>query len=207
MLCAMAKREKTGEEDQIATATRTIIRSMGYAEDDPHLRDTPDRVARFMASWHTIGREPPTLTTFPVELVPSVDDPTKRVPAAGLVVTTGIVFYSLCAHHGLPFFGEATVGYIPNEKLVGLSKLARVVDFFAHRFQTQERMSEQVADYLNEHLSPVGVGVITRAEHLCMSMRGVTKPGHCTSYSALRGALFNQDKARAEFLALAGGFR
>lgn len=176
----------------IAQAWATIIESLGYRADDPHLRESPERVARFLRSWHTVGKPAPTLTIFP------------RGDYEGMVVTRKIQFHSLCAHHGLPFYGHAVVGYIPGESLVGLSKLARVVEHFARRFQTQEDLTAQVAAHLEEALSPQGVGVLIEAEHLCMSMRGVQRPGHVTATSEVRGLLRTSAAARTEFLVLAG---
>ena len=184
----------------IADATRTIIEALGYDLSDPHLRDTPERTARFLLSWHTRGVEPPSLTCF--ENGPEKADP-EQPRIRGLVTTGKITVHSVCAHHGLPFIGEAVIGYIPNDKVLGLSKFARVLDHFAHRFQVQERLAEQVASYLDEKLRPVGVGVLIQAEHCCMAMRGANKPGHRTGYSALRGALFDKPEARAEWMALA----
>jgi GTP cyclohydrolase I len=177
-------------DDPIAAATERTIQALGY-EPDAHLTGTPGRVARFMRQWHTVGHEPPKLTTFPNE--PRVDQ---------LVLVKGIRFYSLCAHHGLPFVGEAAVGYIPRDSVLGLSKFARVVDHFARRFQVQERLTEQVASYLIEGLDPAGLGVVLSAEHFCMSMRGIQRPGHRTTTSALYGALKDQGPARAELMAL-----
>ncbi len=175
----------------VADAWRVILTSLGYDPDDPHMRETPDRVARFFSSWHTNEAQPPKLTTF---------ENTEKYNQ--MVATGGITFHAMCAHHGAPFFGVAAVGYIPSDRVIGLSKMARVVDHFAHRFTTQERITEEVARYLGDELKPLGVGVVLRAEHLCMSMRGVCKPGHSTVTSAMRGALFNEPEARAELLAL-----
>src|SRR5262245_56283373 len=127
------------------------IEELGYDLSDPHLSGSPLRIARFWREWHTKKQPLPALTTFPADGV------------HGLVTVAGLRFYSLCAHHGLPFFGQAAVGYIPAEIVVGLSKIPRVLDHFAHRFQTQERLTEQVADYLAHELSPLGLGVVLRA--------------------------------------------
>lgn len=119
-----------------------------------------------------------------------------------MVVETGIPFYSLCEHHLLPFHGEAHVGYIPNGRIVGLSKLARLVDIFARRLQVQERLTAEVADALTAGTGAKGTIVVIEAEHLCMTMRGVRKPGARTTTSAVRGALKEKPEARAEALAL-----
>ena len=169
-----------------------VLRGLGYSLSDPHLRDTPGRVARFLHEWHTNGSEPPKMTVF---------------PSAGcdeVVAMGGIRFYSLCAHHGLPFSGTAAVGYLPGKSIVGLSKLARVVDHFSRRFQVQERLTRDIADYLGRSLKPRGVGVVLRAEHYCMSMRGIQKPGHFTVTSEMRGVFRRKPEARAELLSLVG---
>lgn len=120
-----------------------------------------------------------------------------------MVVVKDIPVYSLCEHHLAPFFGKATVAYIPNGKVVGLSKLARVVDAYARRFQVQERLTTQVADLIHKELHPKGVGVVVRCRHLCMEARGVRAPGTSTVTSALRGAIKDKPEAREEFLRLA----
>jgi GTP cyclohydrolase I len=121
-----------------------------------------------------------------------------------LVVATEIPFHSLCEHHMLPFVGVAHVGYLPGERIIGLSKLARVVERFARRLQVQERMTTQIAGWLDATLEPKGVGVVLEAEHLCMSLRGVRKPGSRTVTSALHGLVRDDARTRQEFLALAG---
>ena len=121
-----------------------------------------------------------------------------------LVLARDIPFHSLCQHHMLPFKGVAHVGYLPGDRILGLSKLARVVELFASGLQVQERLTKQVADWLQEHLSPKGVGVVLEAEHLCMSLRGVQADGSRTVTSALHGLLRDDHRSRAEFFALAG---
>ena len=124
-----------------------------------------------------------------------------------MVMVRDIEFYSLCEHHMLPFFGKAHVAYIPDGKIVGLSKMARVVDVFARRLQVQERMTDQIADALEETLRPRGVGVVIEGAHLCMMMRGVQKQDSHTITSALRGAFLSDARTREEFLQLAHGSR
>jgi GTP cyclohydrolase I len=124
-----------------------------------------------------------------------------------LVVVKSIPFHSLCMHHVLPFQGVAHVGYLPGERIVGLSKLGRVVEHFARDLQVQERLTTQVADWLQEHLAPRGVGVVMEAEHLCMSLRGVQTPGAKTVTSALHGLVRDDPRTRQEFLALTTGDR
>jgi len=118
-----------------------------------------------------------------------------------MVIVRDIEFYSLCEHHLLPFYGVAHVGYIPNGKVVGLSKIPRVVDAFARRFQVQERLTNQVAEALQEHLKPQGVGVVVEAYHLCMMMRGVEKQSSYTMSSSMQG-VFRNIETREEFLSL-----
>ncbi len=180
-------REKTAGLER---AWRTVISGLGYDPKNPHLKDSPARVARFMAGWHTEGKEPPPLTVFPNK---GCDE---------LVAVGGLRFHSLCAHHGLPFTGVAAIGYVPSKHVLGLSKFARVVDHFAHRFQVQEELTTDIADALTEALDPVALAVVLRAEHFCMSMRGVCKPGHFTVTSAMRGDFRKTPSARAELLNL-----
>jgi GTP cyclohydrolase I len=178
---------------EIAAAWSRIVEATGYDQSDPHLQETPGRVARFFTEWHTVGTPPPSLTVFPGQEGTTIDE---------LVAIGSIPFYSLCAHHGVPFFGMAAIGYIPKGRLLGLSKFARVVDHFARRFQVQERLTAQIADYLWDGLAPAGLGVILKAEHLCMSMRGIQRPGHRTITSDMRGVMRSDVQARQELLAL-----
>jgi GTP cyclohydrolase I len=139
-------------------------------------------------------------------LTPQEFEPTtfpNREDYDELVVARSIPFHSLCEHHLLPFHGVAHVGYLPGGRILGLSKLARVVDLFARDLQVQERLTQQIADWLQEHLAPKGVGVVLEAEHLCMSLRGVQKPGTTTVTSALHGLVREDHRTRQEFLQLA----
>jgi GTP cyclohydrolase I len=124
-----------------------------------------------------------------------------------MVLVRDIEFYSLCEHHMLPFFGKAHVAYIPGSKIVGLSKMARVVDVYARRLQVQERMTDQIATALEAELQPQGVGVVLQAAHLCMMMRGVQKQGSSTTTSAMRGSFLADPRTREEFLRLVHGAR
>ncbi len=181
------------DKNVLAEAWRTIVGDLGYDLSNAHLTNTPERVGRFMADWHTLGKEPPVLTCFPNN--PRVDE---------MIAVGNLSFFSLCAHHGVPFYGTAAVGYVPGEKVLGLSKFARVVDHFAHRFQTQEQLTAEIADYLGKGLEPKGLAVVMKATHMCMSMRGVRKLGHMTTTSVMRGALRDSPVARAELFALLG---
>ena len=150
---------------------------------------TPRRMAQAYAELLT--PRPFALTTFPND--ENYDE---------LVLASGIPVQSMCEHHMLPFVGTAHVGYLPGDRILGLSKLARVVELFARRAQVQERLTTQVADWLQSHLHPRGVGVVVEAEHLCMTLRGVRSGGTSTTTSTLRGALREDARSRAEFLAL-----
>jgi GTP cyclohydrolase I len=175
----------------IERAARDLLVALGADLDDESLGETPRRMAAAYAELLT--PEPFEATTFPND--GAYDE---------LVVVRDIPFHSLCEHHLLPFVGVAHVGYIPGERIVGLSKLARVVDLYARRLQVQERLTTQVARWLCDTLEPRGVGVVIEAEHLCMSLRGVQKPGAQTITSALHGTVRDDPRTRQEFLALTG---
>ena len=166
----------TVDREGAIEAVADLLRALGRDTEAEHLRDTPRRVVDGLLELLS----PPgfTMTTFPNE--EGYDD---------LVLIRDIPFTSMCEHHMLPFRGVAHVGYIPGERLVGLSKLARVVDWFARDLQVQERLTTQVADHLEVALAPRGVGVVLQAEHLCMSIRGVQAGGASTTTSAFRGEL------------------
>src|SRR4051795_3937856 len=170
-------------------AARDLLVALGCDLDDESVRDTPRRMAETYAELLT--PRPFNATTF------ANDDGYDE-----LVVASSIPFHSLCEHHLLPFHGVAHVGYIPGERIIGLSKLGRVVDLFARDLQVQERLTVQVADWIERVLAPRGVGVIVEAEHLCMSLRGVQKAGAVTVTSALRGAVKDDPRTRQEFLSL-----
>lgn len=168
-----------------------LLRELGEEEREG-LAETPERYARFIDAWLTKGDTPNfRMTTFESE---GMDQ---------MVVQTDIPFYSLCEHHLLPFFGTAVVAYIPDKKIVGLSKLARLVQFYASRPQNQERITKQVAQFLQGHLSPLGVGVVLRARHMCMEMRGVKVHGAETMTSYILGSIRDDAATRAEFFNLA----
>lgn len=179
---------------RVQRAVRELLLAIG---EDPHragLLETPERVARAYEEMFS------GLHTDPAEVLAQVFDESHDE----LVLVKDIAVYSVCEHHLLPFHGVAHVGYIPNESghISGLSKLARLVDVFARRPQVQERLTSQVADALNDRLSPRGVIVVVEAEHLCMSMRGVRKPGSRTVTSAVRGAFRDSPSTRAEAMSL-----
>ena len=172
-------------------AVRDLLVALGHDPYGDHLRDTPRRVA--LAFEEFLSPRPFVATTFPND--EGYDE---------LVLARDIPFSSLCEHHLLPFSGVAHVGYLPADRIVGLSKLARVVEHFSRRLQVQERLTVQIGDWLADRLQPKGVGVVLEAEHLCMSLRGVRAPGSRTVTSSLHGLLRDDGRSRAEFLALAG---
>jgi GTP cyclohydrolase IA len=172
-------------------AATELLTALGIDLDRGELRETPARMVRAYAE--LFESEPFRLTTFPND--EGYDE---------LVLARGIPFRTVCEHHMLPFFGVAQVGYLPGERIVGLSKLARVVQHYAARPQTQERFTKQVANCLATRLHPRGAGVVLEAEHTCMTLRGVQARGSTTITSALLGTLRDDGRSRAEFLALAG---
>jgi len=173
--------------ERMESAVTDFLVALGADLTDDSLQDTPRRVAAAFAELLTpLPFEP---TTFP-----------NNEGYDELVVARSIPFHSLCEHHLLPFHGVAHVGYLPGERIVGLSKLGRVVESFARRLQVQERMTVQIADWVEEFLAPRGVGVVLEAEHLCMSLRGVQKPGTMTVTSALHGLVRDDARTRQEFL-------
>jgi GTP cyclohydrolase I len=177
----------------IAAAERAaadLLAALGVTLDTEGLRETPGRLARAYAE--LFESEPFRLTTFPND--EGYDE---------LVLARDIPFRTVCEHHLLPFAGVAHVGYLPGERILGLSKLARIVGHFAARPQTQERITRQIADFLEDELCPAGAGVVLEAEHTCMTLRGVRSHGASTVTSALTGVLRTDATARAEFLALA----
>jgi GTP cyclohydrolase I len=172
-------------------AARDLLGALGIDVDDESTRETPRRMVGVYE-----------------ELLSPVDFNPTTFPNDGgydeLVVARAIPFHSLCEHHLLPFVGVAHVGYIPGERIIGLSKLARVVELFARSLQVQERLTTQIANWLERELGPRGVGVVIEAEHMCMSLRGVQKPGANTVTSALLGLVRDDVRTRGEFLALTG---
>jgi len=171
-------------------AVRDLLAALGQDPDRPGLVDTPRRVAASLGELLT--PVPFTPTTFPND--EGYDE---------LVLARDIDFHSLCEHHMLPFIGVAHVGYLPKDRIIGLSKLARVVEMFARRLQVQERMTSHIASWLDDNLQPKGVGVVLEAEHTCMALRGVRKHGSRTITSALLGCVRSDARTRQEFLSLA----
>jgi GTP cyclohydrolase I len=172
---------------------REMLRRLGEDPERPGLRRTPTRVATSM-EWLTRG--------YRMRVEDVVGDGIFQERHHNMVLVKDIEMYSLCEHHILPFFGRAHVAYIPDGRLVGLSKIARIVDLYARRLQVQERLTDEIAQALWEVLRPLGVGVIVEAYHLCMMMRGVEKQNSKTITSAMRGAFLEDLKTREEFLRL-----
>jgi GTP cyclohydrolase IA len=173
----------------VERAAAELLRALGAGVDAEALGETPRRVADAYAELLT--PQPFRATTFPNN--DGYDE---------LIVARSIPFHSLCMHHLLPFHGVAHIGYLPGERIIGLSKLGRVVEYFSRDLQIQERLTTQVAGWLQRELEPKGVGVVLEAEHLCMSLRGVQKLGAKTVTSALRGVVRDDARTRQEFLAL-----
>lgn len=183
--------------DNDGSATDNIVRLLQYIGEDPHregLKDTPARVLKAWREW-TSG-----YGANPADVLKTFEDGAQSYDE--MVVQRRIPVYSMCEHHMAPFFGTVTIGYIPNGRIVGLSKLYRLTDIFMRRLQVQERLTNQIADALMEHLDPKGVGVIIEARHMCMESRGVRVPDAPTMTSAMRGVLFTDQRARSEFLSL-----
>jgi GTP cyclohydrolase IA len=177
--------------DAATRAAGDFLRALGVSTDSESRRETPRRMARAYAELFSVPSF--DLTTFPND--EGYDE---------LVLARSIPVRSVCEHHLLPFTGVAHVGYLPGERILGLSKLARVVSYFAARPQVQERLTKQVANWLDENLHPHGVGVVIAAEHTCMTLRGVLATGSSTVTSTLLGTVRDDPRSRQEFFALAG---
>ncbi len=186
---------KSGETEGIRTNITRIIESVGEDLTRQGLKETPMRVQAAFEEW-TSGYQRDAK-----DVLKAFTDGAEDCDQ--MVVVRNIPFYSLCEHHLAPFFGTATIGYIPDGKIVGLSKLSRVLDVFARRFQVQERLTNQVASAIDEHLSPLGCGVVLTARHLCMESRGICKQGHETITSSMKGVFRESSSTRAEFFSLA----
>jgi GTP cyclohydrolase I len=185
------------EEDAREFSERDWRRLLAHIGEDPQrqgLHETPHRVDRAWQHW-TSG-----YLQDPAEILKVFEDGAQQYNE--LVIVKGIPVYSHCEHHLAPFFGFATVGYTPNGRIVGLSKMARLVDCFARRLQVQERLTMQIAEALMEHVQPLSAGVIIRCRHLCMESRGIRMPGQVTVTSALLGEMRSNLALRTEFLAL-----
>lgn len=196
----MTNNEKAvlAETNQLLNMEEATSRLLQTVEPNPGregLYETPARVAKAWAFWTRGYRQSPA------DILKVFEDGGERYDQ--MVCVKDIPIYSKCEHHLADIFGTATIAYIPNGRIVGLSKLSRLADCFARRLQVQERLTQQIADALHEHLNPVGVGVVIKARHMCMESRGICQQGHYTVTSALHGAIRDQADARAEFLRMA----
>lgn len=179
----------------VEAAVEQLLKSLGYeVEEEQHLRDTPRRVAESLMELTTPKEF--NFTTF------------ENNDIDQMIIVKDIPFYSLCAHHLLPFYGSAHIGYLPNSSLAGLSKIARTVRYFMRGLNLQEEMTNDIKNFLVEHLEPKGVIVVLEGHHLCMAVRGAQTPDHLTTTSALAGVFFDPEKgpaARNEFFSLVRG--
>lgn len=181
----------TEQEIGQANMQQYVRRMLDHIGEDIHregLQDTPKRYVKFLQQF---------LNPAPFEFTTFTNDGSDE-----MVIVKDIPFYSLCEHHMAPFFGFGHIAYIPNDKIVGISKLPRTLDMFSRRLQNQERITQQVAEYISNKLNPKGVAVVLSARHMCMEMRGVQKPGANTTTSAMLGVFKTQINARQEFLSL-----
>ncbi len=188
---------ETTRKDNIETAIKSILTNVGEDPERQGLLGTPDRIARMYDE---------VLGGYEVNLEKLVNGALFDVVYDEMIVVKDIEFYSMCEHHMLPFFGRAHVAYIPSEKVIGLSKIPRIVEMFARRLQVQERMTRQIADTVDEILNPQGVAVVIEGSHMCSMMRGVKKQEALMVTSAMLGCFKKSDKTRNEFLShLRGG--
>lgn len=185
----------TLKQQTLSNAVRAILNEIDPSPDRQGIQETPMRVAKALEFW-TRG-----YSQDPAEILKVFEDGGEGYDE--MVIVKDIPIYSQCEHHMASIFGTATIAYIPNGKIVGLSKLSRLADIYARRLQVQERLTAQIADALWENLNPKGVGVILRCRHMCMESRGLCQQGHHTITSALRGVIKDEHKVRSEFLSLA----
>jgi GTP cyclohydrolase IA len=192
---ALPGRVTSSGQDAIERAVASILKAVGENPDREGLKKTPARVARMfteLLSGYGID---------PAELINGAMFDPEGVTYSEMIVVTGIDYSSLCEHHMLPVVGQAHVAYIPSERVIGLSKIPRIVDMFARRLQLQERMTQQIADFLMTTLDPIGVGVVVEGNHSCATLRGVKKANTRMTTSAMTGAFKDSEKTRTEFLA------
>ena len=194
--CANMNESEYPEWTELAGLVNRQLELLGEDPGREGLVRTPQRVAeslRFLTSGYTAS------------IAEVLNEALFEAPGNEMVIVRDIEFYSMCEHHMLPFFGKVHIGYVPDRRILGLSKFARLVDVFARRLQVQERMTSQIADELMDILSPLGVGVISEASHLCMMMRGVEKQGGNTQTNAMRGTFQTDARTRQGFLAAGQG--
>ena len=185
----------TKQFDQLEKITRNLIETIGEDPSREGLLKTPKRVAK---SWEYFSEG------YRADLDDIINEAVFHEDCSEMVVVRDIEFFSMCEHHMIPFFGRAHVGYLPNGKVIGLSKIPRIVDMFSRRLQLQERLTSQVANTLEEVLTPIGVAVVMEGRHLCMQMRGVEKQNSYASTSAMLGQFRKSAETRAEFLSIIG---
>ena len=189
-------RKGAAADDPLQIAARQVLVSLGEDPDREGLQGTPDRMAKTLR--HLTGG-------YQMQLDQVLNDALYSVSYDEMVIVKDIELFSLCEHHLLPFFGKCHVAYVPDKKVIGLSKIPRVVDMFARRLQVQERLTNQIAETLQEKICPQGVGVVVEARHLCMMMRGVEKQHSQAVTSAMLGVFREQQQTREEFLSLVLG--
>ena len=185
----------TKKFDQLEKITKNLIETIGEDPNREGLKKTPKRVAK---SWEYFSEG------YRADLDDIINEAVFHEDCSEMVVVRDIEFFSMCEHHMIPFFGRAHVGYLPNGKVIGLSKIPRIVDMFSRRLQLQERLTSQVANTLEEVLKPIGVAVVMEGRHLCMQMRGVEKQNSYASTSAMLGQFRKSAETRAEFLSIIG---
>ena len=178
---------------KVENAVKAILKSIGENPNREGLKDTPERVTKLYEELTRGYQEDP---------IDVINDAIYSLDYDEMVIVKDIEYYSLCEHHILPFFGKCHVAYIPKDKVIGLSKIPRIVDVYARRLQVQERMTVQIADFLNETLKPKGVAVVVNGFHLCMAMRGIMKADANMLTSSMLGSFRKDERTRMEFLSL-----
>ena len=181
------------KNEKIAELTKLLLKEIGEDPDREGLIKTPSRVSK---AWSFFSRG------YNQNVDEIINDAIFNENAKDMVVVRDVEFFSLCEHHLIPFFGKAHVAYIPNGKVVGLSKIPRIIDMFSRRLQVQERLTRQIAETIQDVLEPIGVAVIMEGQHMCMQMRGVEKQNSLTTTSSMLGKFRQSDRTRAEFLSI-----
>ena len=183
------------ENEKIADLTKLLLKEIGEDPNREGLIKTPSRVSK---AWSFFSRG------YNQDVDKIINDAIFNENAKDMVVVRDVEFFSLCEHHLIPFFGKAHVAYIPNGKVVGLSKIPRIIDMYSRRLQVQERLTRQIAETIQDVLEPIGVAVIMEGQHMCMQMRGVEKQNSLTTTSSMLGKFRQSDRTRAEFLSIIG---
>ena len=183
------------ENDKIENLTKQLIEEIGEDPSREGLLKTPSRVSK---AWSFFSRG------YNQDLDEIINNAVFNENATDMVVVRDVEFFSLCEHHLIPFFGRAHVAYLPNGRVIGLSKIPRIIDMFSRRLQVQERLTRQIAETVKEILDPIGVAVIMEGQHMCMQMRGVEKQNSLTTTSSMLGKFRESDRTRAEFLSIIG---